>query len=155
MTEKAAFVFIENSYNPITMKSAEKKNFMNMSNARLPEQLKKMKELQKAGVCLFCKRNFIRYQTAPVIREKKWWLIRKNDYPYDGSRIHLLLIYKKHINSVDKISKNGMIEFLDHVKWVKNKFKIPGSTFLIRSGDNKYTGATITHLHAHIVSGYK
>ena len=45
--------------------------------------------------------------------------------------------------------------FLDHIKWANKKFKIPGASFIMRFGDHNYTGATITHLHAHIVSGHK
>ncbi len=133
----------------------QKTKHMNMANARHPEQIQKMKELQKDGVCLFCEKNFIKYQNTPIIREKKWWLMRNNDYPYDGAKIHILLVYKKHIDSVEKISPQAMTELLDHMQWAKKKFKIPGASFVMRFGDSRYTGSTITHLHAHIVSGYK
>ena len=50
---------------------------------------------------------------------------------------------------------SGIEELLDHIKWANKKFKIPGASFIMRFGDHNYTGATITHLHAHIVSGHK
>ena len=48
-----------------------------------------------------------------------------------------------------------MVELLDHIRWIKDKFKIAGGGFFMRFGDHQYTGATIAHLHAHIISGIK
>ena len=128
---------------------------MNILAARKPEQVQKMKELQRDRVCFFCKKNFMKYQDTPILREKKWWLIRKNDFPYDGARIHLLIIYKKHVDTIKKVSNAAILELFDHIRWVNKRFKISGASFVLRFGDPKYTGATITHLHAHLVSGQR
>jgi ATP adenylyltransferase len=133
---------------------AIKKHF-NIANARVPEQLKQMEDLQKRKICPFCREHFEVNHREPILKESKYWLLTKNDYPYDGAKIHLLLVYKNHIDSLHKVSKDGMTELLEHVKWAKKKFKIPGASLVMRFGNNKYTGATITHLHAHLVSGYK
>lgn len=126
-----------------------------MKNARQPDQIKKMVQLKKDGVCFLCNKNFTKYQDTPILREKKWWVVRKNDYPYEGSKIHLLLVYKKHTDSIESINPEGMVELFDHLRWVRKKFKIKGSTLIMRFGDSSYTGATITHLHAHLVSGHR
>lgn len=132
-----------------------KKRHFNIKNARVPEQLKKMQDLQKRRICPFCRKHFEKNHKEPILREKRWWLVTKNDYPYDGTKIHLLFIYKKHIDSADKISKTGMVELLEHIKWAKKKFKMLGAGFVMRYGDHDYTGATITHLHAHLISGHR
>lgn len=132
----------------------KKSELMNLNNARSEDQLIRMKRLKNLGVCIFCKKHLEKYSKVPIIKDGKYWVIRKNDYPYEGSKIHLLLVYKKHIDSIEKISKEAMLEFFDYIKWVNKKFKIPGATILMRSNDSKYTGATITHLHTHIISGY-
>jgi len=131
------------------------KKYFNMANARVPEQLKQMEDLQKMKICPFCRKYFEKNHREPILREGKNWLVTKNDYPYEGSRVHMIINYKKHIDSVEKISPQSMIELFSHIRWIKKKFNIRGGAFLMRFGDIKYTGASITHLHAHLISGYK
>lgn len=131
------------------------KTLMNFSNSRSQAQLDKMHDLQKKNVCLFCRKNIEKYGKSKILKEGKYWLIRYNDFPYPGSKTHLLLIYKKHIDSIEKISKNSTDELLSHIKWAKKNFKMDGASFLLRFGDSRYTGATISHLHGHLISGAK
>jgi ATP adenylyltransferase len=131
------------------------KKHLNMMNARFPEQLSQMKDLEKKGICPFCRKNFEANHREPILREGKNWLVTKNDYPYEGSKLHLLLVYKKHVDSIEKISEKDINELFGHIKWVKKEFKIPGGAFVMRFGDMHYNGATIYHLHSHIITGYK
>lgn len=129
------------------------KNDFNFKNARFSEQLNKMKEMHKLGICMFCKEGMKKYHGAPILREKKWWFVTKNDYPYEGTKVHILIAYKKHIDSINNISSGAMTELLGHIKWIIKKYKMPGGVFAMRFGDTNYTGATIKHLHAHIILG--
>lgn len=132
-----------------------KKKFLNLSSARVKHQKKQMEEIAKRGICPFCREYFEEYHAAPILRERKYWLVTKNDYPYEGTEVHLLLVHKKHIEKVSQISKDGFIELLNHLSWIEKKFKIKGASFVLRSGDSEYTGASIAHLHAHLVLGSK
>jgi diadenosine tetraphosphate (Ap4A) HIT family hydrolase len=133
----------------------KKTNLLNLKNARVKHQLEQMKEIQRENVCPFCIKYFEKYHKAPILLETKYWLLTKNDYPYKGSKHHLLLVHKKHIEHIDQISVNAFKDLAYVIKFLKKKNKIIGGTFLMRFGDNRYTGATITHLHAHIISGGK
>src|SRR3989338_9062492 len=112
------------------------KSHLNLSNARNKKQKSRMEKINKDGVCPFCPENIIKYHKKPIIKNGRWWALTENDFPYKGSSFHLLAIYKKHINN---ISEN----------------KIKGASFFIRFGDTDYTGGTVEHLHAHLLSGGK
>lgn len=131
------------------------KDLMNFTNARTKEQLLKMKQLQKNKVCLFCRKNIEKHGDSKILKEGKFWLVRHNDFPYQGTKAHLLLVYKKHIETFEKVSKKSLPELIDLIKWAKKKFNMKGASFLLRFGASKYTGATISHLHAHLISGVK
>lgn len=135
--------------------SCMRKNLLNMRGARLPEQKKKMEYIKKQGVCPFCSKYFKKYHDAPIIKENSSWFLTKNDYPYDGTKIHLLLIHKKHIETIQEISLKAREEMFSLASWTIKKFKISGGGLSMRFGDFKYNGATVAHLHSHIIMGSK
>ena len=128
---------------------------MHFKNIREPEQLSKMLRAKKLGVCPFCPKNYKEFHTAPIIKENKNWILTQNDYPYMGSKIHLLLIHREHIEKIRDLKNTESKELFEIISWAENKFKIKGGSILIRFGNMGYTGATISHLHAHIIVGVK
>lgn len=128
---------------------------LNFNNARTPEQLKKMLELKKNGVCLFCEKNKNITHGHPVELSGKHWSLVKNDFPYEGTKVHYLLIHKKHIKSVSEMSPKASEEMIILIQKISKKYSLPGLSFFMRSGDTNYTGSSIDHLHAHIISGSK
>lgn len=128
---------------------------MTFKNARNEEQLKNMLEAKKLGVCPFCPKYFEKFHTAPIIKQTKNWILSNNDYPYGGAKKHVLLVHKKHIENISQISKEASVELFSMASWFIKKEKISGGSFFIRFGDMQFTGATIAHLHAHIVVGEK
>jgi len=136
------------------------KNLMHLGNARVAAQRKQMEDITRRGVCPFCRKNFEADHKAPILRENRSWLIAKNDYPYEsdsGKRVktHLLLVYKKHVENLRGLSPDGMKDLLPMITWAEKHMKIKGGALLMRFGDMRYNGATIAHLHAHLVSGVR
>lgn len=129
------------------------KKLFNHRHARHWDQREKMSKLERLKICAFCRKHFEKYHQKPVIREGQYWLVSENDWPYHGSRLHLLFIYKKHCQEMSEISPTGVVELINQVRWAKKKFKIKGGSFLIRFGDTDYNGATVSHLHGHLISG--
>jgi len=73
-------------------------------------------------------------------------------YPYKGAKHHVLLIHKKHIESISDISTQAWSELLKFTQRETKKRSIAGGTFYVRFGDTVYTGASVTHLHANLFS---
>ncbi len=131
------------------------KKMVVLNNARKKEQIDKMKKIMAEDICPFCPKYLTKYHDFPIERTGKFWSVTKNDYPYDGTAIHYLFIYKKHIENISQISTPAFGELLTHLKWLIKKYKLPAGGFAMRFGDPDYTQASVTHLHAHLIVGEK
>ncbi|MEX0652217.1 MAG: hypothetical protein WD509_00430 [Candidatus Paceibacterota bacterium] len=135
------------------MDKKEKTEFLNFKHARLSEQRAQMEQIQKDGVCPFCIEYFTKYHTAEIEREGKWWLVSKNDFPYEGTSIHYILVYKKHIVQPSEIDPEAWEEFGEHINYLNTTHTPKGGSFFMRFGDTDYTGGSIDHLHAQFLVG--
>lgn len=131
------------------------KSLCNLNHARGADQKQNMERALKDKVCLFCPRYISKYHVSPIERKGKFWLITKNDYPYDGAELHYLFIYHRHIESLSQIKPEAMTELIGHLKWLEKKFHLKGGSILIRFGDSDQTSASVTHLHGHLIVGGK
>ena len=128
---------------------------VNLSHARTPFQRNVMKRIQRDGVCPFCIRYFLKYHTKPIIKNGKYWVITENFQPYAGSRLHLLAVSKKHVQRLEELPSAAQNELFALFFSESKKKKIKGGAFFMRFGDTDYTGGTVEHLHAQLVSGSK
>ncbi len=126
---------------------------MDLEHARLPEQRAQMEQLIRDGICPFCRDDFEANHRNPIILEKGFWLVSKNDFPYAGSQEHLILVHKKHVTKISEIDHGAWAELGVILAKLEEDRGFPGGTFMMRFGSMDYTGATIAHLHAHIVVG--
>lgn len=129
-------------------------NFVNPNNTQQRPDGKYnsvIADIQKAGVCPFCPEQLKNYHKNPILEESAEWVLTENMYPYKGAKHHLLLIHKKHISTIDEMSATAWSELQELIKKATTRFNITGGTFFARFGDTRFTGASVTHLHAHIV----
>ena len=108
--------------------------------------------IQKDGVCPFCPEQLKKYHKNPILEETKSWLVTNNMYPYKNAKHHILLIHKKHIENLAEMSQEAWVELNQIFLKAIERSKIPGGTMFIRFGDTRFTGASVSHLHAHLVS---
>lgn len=125
----------------------------NMRHVRTSEQRAQMEQIAAKGICPFCKEHLERTHRAPILWTGRWWSVTKNDYPYEGSELHYLFIYNKHVETLDGVQPEAFAELMEHVQRASLEHGIPGGTLFMRFGDSDYTGATVAHLHAHLVAG--
>lgn len=127
---------------------------MNFRNARNPEQIRRMKALQAAGHCYFCKEGSIEEGTLPVIiHQGEYWYITQNDWPLDGSVHHYIIVPRRHILQTYFLTPEERAELGDMEWWLANTLKVPGYSMFVRSGEMNLTGATIDHCHYHFLVG--
>ena len=131
----------------------KKKKLQDFSHAHNVNQLRKMKEIDKLGICHLCPKYLEKYHDSPIEKMGKYWAVTKNDYPYSGTALHYMLIHRKHIEHISQLTAPALAELAQHFKWLSKKYKLPAGGFFMRFGDTRYTGATATHLHAHVVLG--
>ncbi len=108
-------------------------------------------QIAKDGVCPFCPEQLAKYHKNPILIETKYWLVTENMYPYKSTVHHFLLIHKNHIGHMSEVSTEAWKDLEDLNNEVFRKYNVKGGTFMMRFGDNKITGASVAHLHAHII----
>ncbi len=109
-----------------------------------------IREIAKEGVCPFCTDHLQKFHKKPLAERAYWW-VTDNMYPYKPSKHHRLLIHKTHISHMNELSPEAWTELLEIFKEETTGRNITGGTFIMRFGDTKFTGASVSHLHAHIV----
>ncbi len=128
--------------------------FLKESVARNREQLDLMHKINTDGNCPFCESNFSKYHPKPIIRDCKFWLISENMTKYQNAKYHFLVVLKSsHQIEHGSLRSKEKLELFEIWEWLEREYDIPGSTLILRSGHWDYTGGSVSHLHAHIVSG--
>lgn len=108
-----------------------------------------IEQIEKDGVCPFCPENLRKYHKHPL-EEKKYWWVTDNMYPYSPIKHHRIIIHKIHIEHVNEISKEAWDELREIITEETRKLSIGGGTFAMRFGETRFTGGSVSHLHAHI-----
>ena len=128
-----------------------KKKFVNLNNARKGEYKKVIAKIASTGKCPFCKENF-KYHKKPILKQKDDWLLTEASWPYKNTRCHLMILGEKHRENLPELKKEdfGAISYL--AKWAIKKYKIRGGALAARFGDTDFTGASVAHLHFHLIS---
>ncbi|MCA9327416.1 HIT domain-containing protein [Candidatus Saccharibacteria bacterium] len=126
-------------------------DYLNMDNARHDDQREVMQQIIDDGVCPFDEEYLEQYHTPPTLRQGKYWTITPNQWPYEHTRVHLLAITREHVESVDELDAAAGAELFEHVQWAIKEYDIDFGGFAMRFGDVRHNGATVNHLHAHII----
>lgn len=109
-----------------------------------------LKTIETKEKCPFCPDNF-QYHKHPVLKKYGKWFITKISWPYENNKFHFIIIREKHRENVSELTASDMGDILFLAKWAVNKFKIKGGAIAMRFGETSYTGATVCHLHAHLI----
>lgn len=107
--------------------------------------------IEETNKCPFCPDNF-KYHKKPILKKEGYWLITKNSWPYKNTEHHLVIIGEKHTTDFNELDENDFKSVKILVNWALKKFNIKGGALSIRFGNTNYTGATVSHLHFHLIS---
>ncbi len=130
----------------------ERNTFIEMTNCRSDKQREEMGLILHRNHCPFCTEHLKKYHDGAILWEGIHWRVSFNDYPYPWAGIHLIAFLKDHATHVDEIVPDAFREIGDVLAWAKRKYDMPGLGFFLRAGDCRWTGGTIRHIHAHIVT---
>lgn len=117
-----------------------------LSAARSDEQRERMERLERDGVCLLCERE-------PVEIAGEHWYVRVNDFPYTGTIAHYLIVPYAHVSAFDELPDEAGAELWSLKRRLKERLGHPAATATVeRSGDMRYNGGSVAHLHIHFVA---
>ncbi len=125
----------------------------NLETARSEEQRQQMVELGARGVCAFCRQNAETEMREPIELETKFWYVKKNDYPYKRTKLHLVLISQQHVKTLSDLNSEALHDLADTIVKIEKQWQLTSYGVGIRSGDMHYNGGSVEHIHAHIVVG--
>ena len=128
-------------------------NLYYLGNSRSDHQTEEMIALEAAGVCIFCPDQLQRSGPKEIIYQEGGWTVTPNDYPYAGTRRHLLLVPSEHVDGLTDLSPQIQAHFWDALAWVKSELGLSYYGLGARNGDMRYTGGTSFHVHIHLIGG--
>ena len=131
--------------------SESKKSFVNLDNARLDEQRRVMEDIKKNEECPFCPEYLDKYHKEAILRKGAHWILTRNQWPYEYTDLHLLAIANYHAEKLSDLGEGSFEELQEHMVWAEKEFKIVTGGIAMRFGDVSHNGATVNHLHAHLI----
>jgi len=87
----------------------------------------------------------------PILRSGEHWFLTTNQWPYEHTRVHLLAIATYHAEQLQDLKPGSFDELQQHFTWAEEEFKIAAGGLAMRFGDTSRNGATVRHLHAHLI----
>lgn len=117
---------------------------------RNPKYGKIIEAIEHEGICPFCPGK-LKYHTKPILGSTRGWFITKSFLPYKNARRHFLIIGKRHNERFDDLTVQDLAEVRTLVTWAIQKFSMNGGALALRFGETRLTGATVVHLHFHLI----
>ena len=124
-----------------------------IEHGRTEEQCEIMRRIAKDGVDPFDWDQLSKYHVQPVLKKGTYWLVTPNDNPYEGSTLHLLLIYRDRIASFAEMALTGWMELLSTIRWIQQEYGVTYGALVMRFGELLLSGASVDHPHMHVVVG--
>lgn len=106
--------------------------------------------IESENKCPFCPDNF-KYHKKPILNKIGTWFITENSWPYKNTEHHFLIINTKHKENFNELTNKDWESLRKLTNWVVKKYNLEGGAFALRFGETNYTGATVCHIHAHII----
>ena len=116
-----------------------------------PQLIKKYREIAKKKKCPFCQRNIRNEGFSFVAETNDWWAI-KNSYPYKNSALHLLIIPKRHVISLNALYPEEWNQMAKVIGIVFGKYPFLAKGYGLAIRDGKVGGVTLFHLHFHLIA---
>jgi ATP adenylyltransferase len=122
-------------------------------NARTDEQRAEMARLDAAGICLFCPEQLASHPRQRILLSTRHWTATPNEYPYAGTSLHILLVPHQHVGDLLELGDEVRADFWVALAAVAEASGVHHYGLGIRNGDCRFTGATVRHVHAHVLVG--
>jgi ATP adenylyltransferase len=124
---------------------------VNLERARSAEQRRTMEEIHDGGYCPFCPENLQINHKMPILRRGEHWTLTPSQWPYENTRVHLLAISAFHAVRLRDLPPVAGSELLEHMQWAEAEYDIESGALALRFGDTADNGASVAHLHAHLI----
>ena len=126
-------------------------SFYCYDNHRGAAQLEDMRQLDRNGICLFCPDGFRYHRRNRLLWRTEYWSIARNEFPYSGTEQHILISPIAHAEDLLDLDDTVLADFWAALRSVRECFSLKHYGLGARNGDCRFTGATIKHVHCHVL----
>lgn len=105
------------------------------------------------GVCPFCPEHLAQHHTNPILFENEHWRVTENAWPYAGARYQFVLISRVHLEAAEQLPTGAWQTLGAAYRRLVRDFGLEGAALMLRSGKTEFSGASVAHLHAQVISG--
>jgi diadenosine tetraphosphate (Ap4A) HIT family hydrolase len=120
--------------------------------ARGDEQLERMRRLEAERVCVFCDEHVAAVHGETILLRGEHWYVVKNGFPYAGASAHYLIVANRHVRSFDQLPDAAGAELWRLKRELAERLRPLATATVERSGDMRYNGGSVAHLHVHFVA---
>lgn len=124
--------------------------FVNQLNTRPGGYDKVIADIAEKNICPFCSDHLATFHPLPR-DQREFWTLTDNQYPYKPAKHHKLIIHTEHIEHLSQITPEAWRELGEIFQEQVAMNDMTGGVCILRFGDTKYTGGTVSHLHANLV----
>lgn len=125
-------------------------NLVNPTFAKSAGYGKTIAEIIEAGICPFCPETFL-WHPWPILHRIDGWVLTRSGWPYENTEHHFLIIGDQHIISDIEMTTHDEFCVRELTRRAVEGFDLKGWGRIARSGDTDHTGATVQHLHFHLI----
>lgn len=145
-----AFSILERVAHQPSLTSGAGTNLVNPTFAKSAGYGNAISDIINAGVCPFCPETFL-WHPWPILHRVDDWFITRSGWPYENAEHHFLIIGNDHITMDIQATTKDLHCVRELTSWAYNTFDLEGYGCISRSGETNYTGATVQHLHFHLI----
>nr|AIA13850.1 HIT domain protein [uncultured bacterium]AIA14240.1 HIT domain protein [uncultured bacterium] len=124
--------------------------FVDLEYARSDNYRQVLEEIIASGVCPFCPENF-RWHPNPILGNSGDWFATESMQPYEDTDKHVLIIGRTHKEELAELTGEDLSAVHALARGVLKWAGAGGGGLMLRFGDTRFTGATVKHLHFHVI----
>lgn len=125
--------------------------YIDLTKARSAEQYEQFRRIDIDGECPFCPDAI--ESSSPdemnVVAQGQHWTVIANMIPYAHTDTHLVLIAHDHVEKPEDLTPESWADL--HTVISEYTRDLPYGGIALRFGDFTHTGASVAHLHVHIL----
>jgi ATP adenylyltransferase len=110
-------------------------------------------KIDESGICPFCEEHLPKHHGKSILFSNSHWIVTENAWPYEGVRHQFVLIAREHIESAEMLPPEAWEALGSAYRRLVADYRLKGATLLLRTGMTEFTGASVAHLHAQLISG--
>ena len=131
----------------------ESEKHINVDAARSDRQKNQYQSIAESGLCPFCPEHYgtFAHQEPPIHESKHWYTIENKIGKYDYTLLHDVIITRRHVQFIDELSDEEWQDLKENMAYFRRVKKLGFGAVGMRFGDPVETGASVGHLHAHLV----